>query len=218
MNIRGFVRRLLSENDSTSPTRSLHRQELTRMDDTDEFAAYDAVLGAKYSAERPERFVIARETTSLKESAFIGLWHGRAHVRAQRPEVDAPTSNDLDIKNEATYLLTNRFSVSVPYVLVAWMNCGKFFCQGGQGKPDLARWRRFRGKYPGGQEFLRSLAWDSTKTTTKHSCTPRTRETFPDVGGCERGYFMRFLTPRCNFKLRKHRQSRRLLPGSLPKQ
>jgi len=166
MSIRGFFKHLY-----TKPTEGLLpaprvKVRLAEIADQDEYAVYSAVLDTKYSVDKPGRFVIAAETTSLGKGAFIGVWHGRARGKAKKPEVEGLTSTDFENKNQDTYRLADRFVSSIPCTLAAEDDLRQLFFHERQDEADNGGWRRFRTGYRGARGILAfsRVGFDPAKT------------------------------------------------------
>lgn len=125
------------------------KDEQKRVEDTDEYAVYSALLNTKYLHEGVQRLVIAIDTTSTAKTTFIGYRTGLAPSGAKRPEVEPETSTDFDAKNKDTYPLASRFTLALPYVLVTEEELKMISREDAQGKLDMECWHRFYDKYPG---------------------------------------------------------------------
>jgi hypothetical protein len=166
MSIRGFFRRLYRRPTEGSPPAPRVQIRLTEIAGQDEYAVYSAVLDTKYSVDKPERFVIAVETTSLRKGAFTGVCHGRARGKAKKPEVEALTTTDFENKNQDTYRLTDRFASSIPCTLATEDDLRQLFFHERQDEADKGGWRRFRTGYRGACGILAfsRVGFDPAKT------------------------------------------------------
>jgi hypothetical protein len=133
--------------------------------DPEEYAVYSALLNARYASKGVQRLVIDDWTPSTKKNQFIGLIGGLTPTGAKRPEVPTEIAADFDEKNKDTFILKNRFSMKLPYVLVAESELREIFHLDSQGHLSQDPWHLFYEKYPGSRGIisLSRLGFNSTK-------------------------------------------------------
>ncbi len=127
--------------------------EIPRVQDSEEYAVYNAIL-VQFESAKPTQIVINSSTNSQTTSAFVGVVCGLAPSGAKRPDVDADTASDFDTKNAKTSLLDRQFDSKIPYALVTDQELRAIFDERAAGRIDPDSWTRFYQRYPGAPGIL----------------------------------------------------------------
>jgi len=131
------------------------RNDIPRVQESEEYSVYTAVLESEFAQTEVQQFVIRGETQRIEDPEICD--------RVAR-DVESDTMSDFKAKNGKTYLLERHLDLKTPYVLVNSDELDAIFNQKA-GVLIVGGWGLFYQRYPGAPgliDFSR-VAFDSKK-------------------------------------------------------
>ena len=111
-----------------------------QVENSDEYAVYNAILNSQFARTDVQRFVIRDKTSWVAN---------RANIDRVAPDVESGTISDFEANNEKSYSLERRLDLKTPYDLVRADEIDALFNQNVGPLADMGGWARFYERYPG---------------------------------------------------------------------
>jgi hypothetical protein len=140
---------------------SAQTTETPRVQDSEEYFVYSAILTSQFAHTNVQQFVIRAETSVIEKPEYFDRL---------APDVESDTMSDFKAKNEKSELLERRLDLKTPYVLVSKDELDAMLYQK-VGDPKvgvlvfMGGWARFYERYPGAHGLINfsRVGFDSKK-------------------------------------------------------